>query len=536
MVPRTAMTYRDPSAARPPISPLYLRASVGAVDTLAGLAIAPRIPLKKLQGALTYAPHAQAEQPLALIDDTVLGSGKSGMLLTDRAAYFSDSRARVPVEAIVQAPSFPQGMTQQGALYTSLGTLALPKLLDESTLAMNRVLRAVAFFNRGADRLSYALQPVLGPVGELAAQVLEHEHIPLVPMVPAKAVHAASNTLGAWLDADGGEELLAFFDETGSGAGDRFLALTDRRVLSRVGDPFEVPYGAILDASFKSGMLTHTISIQTAQGTRKHETIANTEAARKVTDFLQHLRAIPPEQRRAWPGPAPTEDDPAGALAALRSLPQPDVRVAALLELVYASVTRGAMPVDAGRDMTLRVLRLQRTLRGGHGTTQGYSRTALNAGDFESVLSTVFGPPAAQRMIDASTGMLEYDMRRAGSAAGTIASNVIGLTLLAVVGVGWMSSGSGGTQTVFVRLTDAPGGAAFMLTDVSQKPLGLDNAKLSGGLLDAVTQLSAVMLLRRTLLGWNVPSRTLVQEPPGSLDARARALVPAIDTAPFLSE
>jgi hypothetical protein len=44
------------------------------------------------------------------------------------------------------------------------------------------------------------------------------------------------------------------------------------------------------------------------------------------------------------------------------------------------------------------------------------------------------------------------------------------------------------------------------------------------------------MLLRRTLLGWNVPSRILVQEPPASLDARARALVPAIDTAPFLSE
>ncbi|MDP3274952.1 MAG: hypothetical protein Q8Q09_07120 [Deltaproteobacteria bacterium] len=531
------MTYRDPNAARTPLHALYLRASVGAADSLSGLAIAPRIPQKKLMGALTYAPHAQGENPLAIVDDTVMGSGKAGMLLTDRAAYFSESRARVPIEAIVQVPVFSHGMGAPGMLHTSLGSLMLPKLLEECTRAMNRVLRAVAFYNRGADRLQFYPGPVRGPVGELAAQVLEHELIALVPMVPSKAMHASSNVGPAWMNGDFDEQLVAYFEESGTGTGERFIAFTDRRVVAHNDmDPIEIPYDSVLDATLQTGMLTNTIVVQTSFGPRKLATLANAECSRRMTDFLLHLRAIPQGQRCAWPAPAPNESDPAAALATLHGLTQPDLRVATMFELIHAAVLQGGMPIDAAKDMVQRVLRLQRALRGGHGISHGYLRTPLGGGDLEAVLSTVFTAPSSRQLLNAQTLRLEYDMRKAGSAAGTIASNVIGLTLLAVVGVGWVSGGSNSVQHVVVTVTDAPGGAAFKLTDRNDVPVGKDNAKIAGGLLESIAQLAAPLLLRRILYGWNAPAHALLQESNATVEARARALIATVDLAPFVAE
>lgn len=48
----------------------------------------PNIPEKKLRNALcTYAPIEEGEQPLLLIDDTILGGAKRGVLLSDRKLY-----------------------------------------------------------------------------------------------------------------------------------------------------------------------------------------------------------------------------------------------------------------------------------------------------------------------------------------------------------------------------------------------------------------------------------------------------------------
>ncbi|MBL8679471.1 MAG: hypothetical protein JNK05_09915 [Myxococcales bacterium] len=529
------MTYRDPTAARPPLTPLYLRSSIATIDAMAGPFIVPYLEPAKVQGALKYAPQAAGEQPLAVVDDSITGSAKSGMLVTDRAVYFSEGRLRVPLEVIVEPPSFPRGVGEKGQLRTAMGTVPFDSTLDEVRRAMCNTLRAIAFFNRGGYRLRYGNAPFAGPVGEIATRVLSHPKLPVVPSVPLRAVHAASNVAAGWLDYDDGEELLAFLDETGGENGDRFVALTDRRVLARIDDhPVTVPYHSLLGATFKSGMLTHTLALQSSFGAQKLETIAPAAAAKIVVDFLQELTRLPPEHRRSLPAIAPGAEDPSGAAAAMQLISWPDLRAATLLELVHQSVAVGAMPAESGKDMVARVLRMQRTLRGGHGSTQGWSRTPLSAGDFELLLSTVFGPPVRQSMVDARTGLLEYDLRRAGSAAGTIASNVIGITLLAVVGVGWISSGSGSSQTVRVRIMEAPGGAGFLLADAQDNPLAKDSAKIAGGLLESLAVLSAGVLARRVLLGWNVSPQALVSEPVASLDARARALVSHIDLAPFL--
>jgi len=501
---------------------------------MAGPFMGPYLEPSKLKGALEYAPQAASEQPLAVVDDSITGSAKAGMLVTDSAVYFSEGRLRVPVELIVEPPVHTKVPGEKGQLRTAQGVVSFDSTLDEVRRAMCNTLRAIAFFNRGGSRLRYGNAPVSGPVGEIAARVLVHPKLPVVPSVAMASVHAASNGAAGWLDYDSGEELLVFLDESGGGHGDRFVALSDRALLALIDEhPVIVRYDSLQSASVKTGILSHTLTLHSTFGTSKIDSIAASAAVKLVADFLQELTRLPPELRRSLAPIAPAADDPSGAAAAMQMISWPDLRVATLLELVHQSVASSAMPVEAGCDMVARVARLQRTLRGGHGSTQGWSRTPLSAADFELLLSSVFGPPIRQTMLDARTGLLEYDVRRAGSAAGTIASNVIGVTLLAVVGVGWISTGSGSSSTVRVRIMEAPLGAGFLLSDAQDNPLAKENAAVAGGLLESLAMLSAAVLLRRVLLGWNVSPQALVAEPVASLDARARALVPQVDLAPF---
>jgi hypothetical protein len=83
---------------------------------------------------------------------------------------------------------------------------------------------------------------------------------------------------------------------------------------------------------------------------------------------------------------------------------------------------------------------------------------------------------------------------------------------------------------------EAPGGAGFALLSDQGRPLADAAPKLAGGVLEALAELSAPLLLRRALYGWNLPSHALVMEPDAAIEARARALVPHIDLGPFLSQ
>jgi len=59
--------------------------------------INPNIPSKKLKNAIKkYAFLTNEEIPLILIDDTVFGSAKVGLLLTNKYIYFQDSMAELP--------------------------------------------------------------------------------------------------------------------------------------------------------------------------------------------------------------------------------------------------------------------------------------------------------------------------------------------------------------------------------------------------------------------------------------------------------
>lgn len=526
--------YRQPAVPTDAPSPVYLRAAIGGVKDNAGLAISPDIPASKLGGALSFAPQARSETPLVLVDTSVMLSGKAGMLVTDRAVYFDNPRARVPLEVIVHPPT-ARSAHGPATLPTAMGPVALPDPHEASTDAMHRALRAIAFYNRGASRLQYAREPVPGPVGELAAAALRHPELAAAPMIPAGPMHAAANAAHGWLDHDAGEELLALLDETAGADAPRGVALTDRRVIVYGDNPGEIHYGHLTGVSLKTGVLSHTLQLVTGAGARSVETSAKEPVARAVADFLARLGSLHPAHRQAWPGPGATADDPSGAVAAARGLSWPDLRVATLLELIHAQALRGAMGLDAARDLVVRAVRLQRTLRGGHGRTGTMPRTPLSATDFEVTLRHLLGRPAWEGF-DGAARTVDFELGRPGSALGTVASNVVGLGLLAVVGVGWVSLGSGGgVQRVRARIWEGPGGAGFSLTTPEGAPIARESAKLGGGLLASLAESCAATLLRRALLGWEAPFDALARTHPAELDQRARALVPHADVAPFFS-
>jgi hypothetical protein len=218
----------------------------------------------------------------------------------------------------------------------------------------------------------------------------------------------------------------------------------------------------------------------------------------------------------------------------MRALAQPDVRAATLLELIHAAVAQGAVTPDVGFDLTQRAVRVHLSLRGGHGRTGVMQRSPLSAADLCTILVQLLGAPAWQGY-EANGQVMDFELGRAGSMAGTVASNVVGIALLAVVGVGWVTTGGGGgVQRVRARVWEVPGGAGFTLTEVSGAPLAKGSAKLAAALLTSLAELSATVLLRRVVNGWSAPLEHLLREPLSALEGRMRAVSPQADLGVFL--
>ena len=115
-----------------------------------------------------------------------------------------------------------------------------------------------------------------------------------------------------------------------------------------------------------------------------------------------------------------------------------------------------------------------------------------------------------------------------------IASSVVGLAMLAVVGFGWVGGGGSRSQPVFARIMEAPVGSYFALTDAAGRSLADPEPKTYGALSAAFADASAETLLRRALLGWNLSPAELMAHPMGALEPRLGALVPRADAGVFV--
>ena len=527
--------YRDPSPALPlDTLPAFLRLAVGSVP-VTELRFAPDIPPKQLQGSLSFAQVAPHEQPVALLDSTVLQSGKGGALLTSLALHVDSPRQRIPLELIQWEPAFPRGLGEAGVLHTAQGSVMLPRMpTKETSAALARLLSAVAWWVRSGGRFPVGAGVAAGPVGPIAAQWLRADGIVTPPMIPAAALHVAGPCLPDWFAPDTDEELLGFVDETLGRDGTRAIAFTDRRILTNSGSPaLQIPYGAIQGVEVFKGMVSHALRLVVGGQRVEIATVGTHEAARAMGAFLHNLLPLPPEYRRALPATPPGAEDPTGALASLRALAWPDPRVATLFELVHAAHARGDVPREAARDLVVRTRLLQQAVRCGHARHGGASVSPVSVWDLDFLLWQCLGQPTRQQVIPGGKA-LEYDLRTGGGSGRMIASSVVGLAMLAVVGFGWVGGGGSRSQQVFARIAEAPCGAYFTLTDASGRSLAETEPKIYGALSAAFADAAAETLLRRCLFGWNLPPGELHAQPIGAVEQRVGALLGRADAGVFV--
>ncbi len=510
-----------------------LKAAVGS-NKPDELTFSPLIQPDKLNNAGAYAEFG-AEMPLAIVDNTVWGSCKKGVLITDRAVYLSEPVLRIEIAEITTPPSPADGDNPGGVLSVGGDPVALPDLLEKKALdALHFMLEAIARSNRGEAAPVDNEPPVAGPVGHIALEHLQSEHIQLAPRIPREKLQNAAGRFGDWIDYAAGEEALAFVDETVMGSGKEATLLTDRRLLASMDDKhFVVPYAALQGVSLGSGFVTKKMSVNA--GPYSCEIPLTNDAAPQVAAFLNALLALPPDHRQvAWTSPTSPED-PSGATRLLAQLSQLEPRAALLLRFIEEMTRRGQMPPDIGADFASRAALLHRTVTQGRGLSQTWRLSPLSSADFAYVLQTVFGQPLGhwpepdRQTFDFATG-------GTGGVGAAAVSTAVGLSVMAVVGVGWYSVPKQNVRVVRLVLTDLPGSCGFIaLGDAG--PHFVPVVELAPELLDwiinALAGAEAQLLLFRTVFGWSASPAELYAQPPHLLQQQITGAIGPVDLSLF---
>jgi hypothetical protein len=219
--------YREPSFARcrrhAPRLPAPGRRVRRAAPSCASRPTSPRSSSRAPAAFAQVVPH---EQPVALLDSTVMQSGKGGALVTTIALHLDAPRLRIPLEHLSWEPAFPAGFDASGVLHTPQGPVHLVRLPSrELSAALARLLSALAWWVRRGGGFALGAGAAAGPVGALAAQWLRGEGLAPSPVIAAQSLHVAGACLPDWIAPDSDEELLALVDETVSRDGTRAIAL-----------------------------------------------------------------------------------------------------------------------------------------------------------------------------------------------------------------------------------------------------------------------------------------------------------------------
>lgn len=513
----------------------HLRAAIGPRFP-DGVHLAPNLDPKKLANAMKWAPFG-AETPLLLIDDSVWSSGKAGVLISSHALYCDDPRVRIELGWLQYPPTYPAGASEGPHVWTPHGEVKLKRMiLDDVQAAWTRVLSTIVNLNTGRAVGPAKTSPIEGALGELAMRHLVHRDILLSPAIPTSKLHKAAAHFADWLDHANGERLIAYLDETALGGGDEGLALTDRRVLARVSDKhFMVPYSALVAVDGNKGFLEKKVAISAGQFSGQIPLLTNSDACENVVQFLRGVMTLPPNQRWA---PAPTfanANDPTGAATLAAQLVAPDARVPLMLRYVYEATARGVMGAAMGRDLVERIHVIHQTLAYGRGAQYGFLISPLHGQDLAFLLQGVFGDPLAVTG-DATTRIMDFAVGRSGSAVGAAASSAVGLAMLAVVGVGWVSTPKKTIQGVRLSLRDLGRGTGFAAQGVrggALLPLQEVEPEVLGWVLDALDDLEALTILQRAVFGWQVPAHQLFSVDHPTLAHHVQSVIGAVDLSVF---
>lgn len=198
-----------------------------------------------------------------------------------------------------------------------------------------------------------------------------------------------------------------------------------------------------------------------------------------------------------------------------------------------------------GADLVQRIHLLHRTIAYGRGMAQGFRLSPLHGADFHFMLGTVFGDPigtvSSQQPPDPYRGTpgamhhtLDFALDRRPNVAG-LATAAVGVALLAVVGVGWLSSPKTRIQGVRVITTDLPTSTGFAPLGVLKGRVGplADLApEVLEKLLDALGDIEALFTFYRAVFGWELWPQQLFQSG-AELPARVAQVLGPTDLSAF---
>ncbi len=433
------------------------------------------------------------EAPLALVDASVFGNASSGVLLTTSALRVLGEGRQVDVASIVGGPHFPHGDEQAGYVDTAHGPFVLSQYTREVSARVGRVIEAVVAYARGDRASPYATLAARGHIAHAAVATL----LSTPQLTPPWNVHAFARPgvqrILRGLDHLSGETPLAILDETTGGSSDEGVVITTHGVHARSESAsdrdahFNVPHAWLLSAVHKGGVLGQGVELRTAQGLRSISLIRNSESARPLAAFFHAILAIPPHARFD-----------AGPLA-----PDP-VLSRTIAEMPATAQVRGDLDARARLQLA--------NERWGRGAREGWLMSPLSLADLRAALGAALGAPLA-RDWDGVHETLDYPLQRGGVGAGHIASSVVGLALLATVGVGWVSAPHGPrVSAIRCRLRDL---GAF--TGLSLHALSSQGEVHGSDVVDAVSRALVPaerdVLTRRVRRGPDVASDALFYEP-----------------------
>lgn len=498
------------------------------------LYVAPGIPEKKLKGARSYADWG-AETPLLLFDNTVFGSAKNGVVITESALYTDTYRGRVDLSLIRSMPVYKE---YEGTLQTQIGPIQLTKMsLDEAQDALLHALETIIAFNSGVRVAPASGPPVPGKVGELAFHFLRAAtKLEMGTRAPRRKLMNAAAASAEWLDTLAGERLVAYGDETVMGKGDEYVVLTDRRLIAHLhGTQTVVPYSALLGARTQKITLATKLVMDLASGTAEVEMIQTEPDAGLVAPFLSYIAALPYGERGSPKAELATPDDPSGASALLQQLEVPDPRLPILLRLVQAGLAGGAMSPAAAADHVERVRLFAANSAAGRGVCRGMRVSPLHGEDLAAVLGETLGV-CLQSSGDENSRYYDYRLSQGGSVGRAAASTAVGLAALAIVGVGWVSRPGSRTTVLRAMLRHLGSATGFGVFDIgAQKQLHEEDQEMFAGLLESVAAAEPVILLGRILWGWNAPVAMLTGTPPHAFANEVARAVGPTDLTPFFA-
>lgn len=501
------MVYRELPTVSASLDASFLRANVRAS---ADLFLAPKIPPRLSKLAIEFAPQCRDETLLAVVTRGHVNAPLPSVVLTHRAIELPHPRARIELDDLLDFPEYANGPFESGVVPTTHGPYPLPPLREPQTQSACALLRAVMLFKRGGARTRFGLEPVAGPLGALALRTLDHPLITLAPQIHERRLHLCS-AAGDWIDPNTDEQVIAVVDDSTSGRGEWFVALTTERIVVRCAEQFSAKYRDII-ATFqrKSG---HPIVIDTADASNECKLRVANSAIDPIATFLATITDLPAAERDALLAGcalAPSDTQPVAAM-------HPDLRVVAIVELVRALRRSGAMPPEIAEDFLRRARVLQRLLRNGHSATAGTFFSPLGAADLFASITSFLGAPrssVAYSPNESGHGYYYQSHEQYTELGGAIEHDYVA------------------TRPMTFRIAEAVGGARFAI-DNHLGSLGASAPTVAGELLSKIAERSARTLLLRVLYGWVPPAFSLDQRPSHEVIARAREVAAGVDLSAF---